>query len=144
MKISENGLSIIKQFEGLRLETYLDAVNVPTIGYGHTGSEVKLGQTIDGKEAARLLRQDCKECEDVINSVVKTPLTQNQFDALCSFIYNLGSGAFKSSTLLKRLNERKYEMAADEFLRWTFAGSKRLEGLVLRRRKERELFLKQV
>lgn len=132
---------IIKQSEGLRLEAYLCPAGVLTIGYGHTGSDVKEGSRVSREEAENLLTRDLERFEKDILKMVKVELTQNQFDALVSFTYNVGSGALKGSTLLKKLNAGSYIEAADEFLKWTKAGGKELPGLVKRRRTERALFL---
>ena len=132
---------IIKQSEGLRLEAYLCPAGVLTIGYGHTGSDVKEGSRVSREEAENLLTRDLERFEKDILKMVKVELTQNQFDALVSFTYNVGSGALKGSTLLKKLNVGSYMEAADEFLKWTKAGGKELPGLVKRRRTERALFL---
>lgn len=135
------GIELITQFEGLRLESYKDAVGVWTIGYGHTGPEVRAGQKITKEEAIQLLSQDLRWVEDTINEKVKVRLTQNQFDALCSFIFNVGGTAFGKSTLLLALNAGEYEKAANEFLRWDKSKNGVLPGLTKRRRAERELFL---
>lgn len=132
---------IIKQSEGLRLEAYLCPADVWTIGYGHTGKDVVEGMKITGGEAEKLLEGDLEKFEKDILKMVKVGLTQNQFDALVSFTYNVGGGALKTSTLLKKLNAGDYMGAADEFLKWTKAGGKELPGLVKRRRTERALFL---
>ena len=140
-KTSKAGIELIKSHEGMRLEAYQCPAGVWTIGYGHT-KDVKPKQIIDTRQAVELLKEDLKECEDVVNGCTKVPLNQNQFDALVSFVFNLGSGALKSSTLLKKLRQGDYEGAANEFTRWVFAGNKRLPGLVIRRQEEKELFLK--
>lgn len=132
---------IIKQSEGLRLEAYLCPAGVWTIGYGHTGKDVVEGMKITRGEAEELLEGDLEKFEKDILKMVKVGLTQNQFDALVSFTYNVGGGALKTSTLLKKLNAGDYMGAADEFLKWTKAGGKELPGLVKRRRTERALFL---
>jgi lysozyme len=147
MKISENGLSLIKQLEGLSLKPYLDKVNIPTIGFGSTyyedGTKVKLkDKPITEERATELLEFIAnKTFSENINKVVKVPLNQNQFDALVSFAYNIGNKNFNWSTLLKKLNQSDYEGASLEFGRWNQASGKILSGLVLRRQKERELFL---
>ena len=148
MKISNNGLSLIKQFEGLSLKPYLDAVNIPTIGFGNTyyedGTKVTLkDKPITEQRATELLEFIAnKTFSENINKVVKVPLSQNQFDALVSFAYNIGNKNFNWSTLLKKLNLSDYEGASQEFGRWNQANGKILNGLVLRRQKEKELFLK--
>jgi GH24 family phage-related lysozyme (muramidase) len=144
--ISRSGLDLIKQFEGCRLKAYRDAVGVYTIGYGVTriaGMPVKPGLTITQAEAELLLQHQAEEhwrqAEQYISQNVA--LNQNQIDALASFVYNVGVGAFKDSTLLKMLNGRLMQTAADEFLRWKKAKGKTLRGLVRRRQAERALFL---
>lgn len=140
MRISEKGINLIKRFEGLRLEAYLDSVDIPTIGYGHTRG-VKLGQTITQEQADALLEEDIHEFELAIQRLVHVNLTQNQFDALVSFTFNLGIGSLKQSTLLKKLNAGDIVGAANEFNRWVYAGGKKLTGLVKRRSAERLLFI---
>lgn len=141
MKIGKQGLDLIKSFEGLELKAYMPTpIDVPTIGYGHTKT-VKMGQTITEAQAEALLKQDLGWVEAVVNKSVTVPLTQNQYDALCSFVYNLGGTNFKRSTLLKKLNNKAYSDAADELLRWDKQGSKVLRGLTRRREAERALFL---
>ena len=147
MKISNNGTNLIKQFEGLSLKPYLDAVNVPTIGYGSTyyqdGKKVTLNDKPISQDEANLLLEYIanKDFGDKINTLVKVQLNQNQFDALVSFCYNLGIGNFKSSTLLKKINKGDFNGASEEFIKWNKAGGKTLDGLKRRRQKEKELFL---
>lgn len=141
MKIGKQGLDLIKSFEGLKLKAYMPTPHdVPTIGYGHTKT-AKMGQTITEAQAEALLKKDLGWVEDVVNKNVTVPLTQNQYDALCSFVYNLGGTNFKRSTLLRKLNNKAYRGAADELLRWDKQGSKVLRGLTRRRKAERALFL---
>lgn len=144
MKFSNPNL--IKEFEGLRLEAYQCSAGVWTIGYGSTrgisGGSIKEGDTITLDEAEMLLQRDLEPFSEYVNKVVKVPLTQNQFDALVSLVYNIGNGNFKFSTLLRHLNNADYQDAADQFLVWRKAGGKVIRGLEIRRAKERELFLK--
>ncbi|MBK4770990.1 MAG: lysozyme [Pantoea sp. Morm] len=140
MQTSNNGINLIKRFEGLRLEAYRDSVGIPTIGYGHTHG-VKMGDVITGAQADAFLREDLQVAELIINTNVKVRLTQGQFDALASFVFNLGSGNFVKSTLLKKLNTGDFSGAAGEFGKWVNAGGKKLPGLVKRRAAEREVFL---
>mgnify|MGYP000930758996 CR=1 FL=1 len=140
---SSNGIKLIKQFEGCKLTSYKCPSGVWTIGYGHT-SGVKKGQKISQAQADKFLKSDLKTFENAVNSAVKVPLNQNQFDALVSFAYNCGSGALKMSTLLKELNKKNYAGAAKEFLKWNKSNGKVLNGLVKRRAAEKELFLKGV
>lgn len=136
---SDQGIELIASFEGLRLTSYRDPAGVLTIGYGHTNG-VKEGQTITKEEALQLLKQDIQTAEKAVKRLVTVPLNQNQFDALVSFTYNLGQGNLSTSTLLKKLNKGDYEGAANEFERWVYAGGKKLNGLVTRRKREKELF----
>lgn len=135
------GISLIKEFEGCELDSYLCPANVWTIGYGHTKS-AKKGQRIDLTHAENLLRGDLKGFERTVKASVKVPLSQNQFDALIAFTYNVGSRAFQDSTLLRKLNSEDYSGAADELLRWDKGGGRRLPGLTRRRIAERALFLR--
>ena len=146
MKISEKGLNLIKEFEGLRLKPYKDAVGIPTIGYGNTyyedGRKVSLSDpAITEERATELLKMVVKRYEDAINRYVQVPITQNQFDALVSFAYNVGNENVRKSTLMKLLNRKQYTEAADQLLCWNKAGGKTLKGLTRRRQAERTLFL---
>lgn len=140
MNVSQAGLELIKEFETLRTEAYLCPAGIPTIGYGHTYG-VSMGDKCTTQQADTWLREDCRVAEMVIGTNVKVPLSQNQFDALVSFIFNLGSGNFAGSTLLKKLNAGNFAGAADEFGKWVNAGSRKLAGLVRRRAAEKALFL---
>lgn len=142
-RTSQNGINLIKGFEGCRLRAYQDSVGVWTIGYGHTSS-VYCGQVITQAQAESLLKTDLVSRENVINQNVKVPINQNQFDALVSFVYNLGAGNFLKSDLLKYLNKSQYTKAANEFVLWSYAGGKKLAGLVKRRTAEKALFMKEV
>ena len=141
MKTSYNGLALIMKFEGLRMDAYLCPSGVLTIGYGHTGSDVKRGQRIDADRARELLIDDVRRFEASVNDLVKVDITQGMFDALVSFCYNLGAGSLKGSTLLKKLNAGDTAGAAEEFLKWDKANGKSLAGLTARREAERQLFI---
>lgn len=140
MKTSTTGINLIKRWEGFRNKAYLCPANVWTIGYGHTAT-CEPGQVISTARGEELLKDDVSEYEAAVNYLVKAPLTQNQFDALVSFTYNVGITAFGRSTLLKYLNQKQYELAANEFKRWVHGGGRRLAGLVRRRKAERNLFV---
>lgn len=145
-KTSEKGIRLIKEFEGEILKVYLDPVKLPTLGVGHllTPAEkrvYKVGQKITREESTRFLRDDLTLFEDAVNSSVRVPLTQNQFDALISFAFNVGIAAFKRSSVVKNLNSRNFAAAADAFLLWNKAGGRVLPGLARRRKAERALFL---
>lgn len=131
----------VAKWEGLRLTTYLDAVGVPTIGWGHTGPDVHMGMTISRARAMQLLVMDLREAAAAVSRLVKVPITVRQRIALISFAFNCGIGALEESTLLRKLNAKDYQGAADEFLKWDHAGGSRLLGLTRRRRAERWLFL---
>lgn len=141
MKLSEKGLEHIADSEGTKLYAYLDTGGVWTIGVGHTGPEVVRGLQISHAKAMEYLAEDVEEAEDAVNRLVKVDLTQNQFDMLVSFVFNVGEGQFKKSTLLKVLNAGNYDTAADEFLKWKFDNGKMIQGLLNRRIEEREIFL---
>jgi lysozyme len=142
MKASQDALDIIKKFEGFSEKAYPDPAHgwrVPTIGYGTTRG-VKMGQEISKERADELLREDVARFDGYIEALVRVPLTQGQWDALSSFVYNLGPGALEKSTLLRLLNAGDYSGAAAQFDRWVYASGKRLSGLVKRRAAERALF----
>jgi lysozyme len=145
MSVSNKGVDLICEFEGKRLAAYDDGVGVWTIGFGTikypNGVRVKKGDTCTLDQAKEYMRHDLIEFEHTVNSSVKVPLNQNQFDALVSLAYNIGSNAFKSSTLVKKLNTGDYQGAADQFNVWVNAGGKRMQGLVNRRDREKLLFL---
>ena len=137
--ISDKGIYAIKKFEGCELIAYQDAVGVWTIGYGHTKG-VSEGDIISSAQAEALLLKELKEYENYVHELVEVPLHQYQFDALVSWTYNLGPTNLKSSTMLKVLNEGKYNEVPDQMRRWNRAGGKVLEGLVKRRDYDARLF----
>lgn len=145
MKPSGNALKLIKQFEGCRLRAYLDAVGIPTIGYGNTrytdGAKVNMGDVISMEKADAMLHITLQDFAYWINQFVQTELTQHQFDALCSFAYNVGVGAFRKSTLLKKINVDPNDPSIEaEFLKWNRAGGKVLPGLTKRRQAESDYY----
>ena len=137
MKATDNCIQLIKRFEGLYLNAYFCPAGVLTIGYGHTKG-VKPGDEINELQAEIYLREDVEACEIQLNYLT-LPINQHQFDALCSFIFNLGIGNFMQSTLLKKLKAGD-KTAADEILRWDKSGGKVLPGLTARRKAEYDLF----
>lgn len=145
MQISNNGINLIKRFEGCELSAYQDIVGVWTIGYGWTqpvdGKPISRGMAIDSATADRLLKTGVVQYEQAVNQLVKVAINQSQFDALVSFTYNLGTRSLSTSTLLKKLNAGDIAGAAAEFARWNRAGGKELAGLTRRREAERALFL---
>lgn len=140
MEYSQNGFALTEKHEGLRLQAYRDTGNVWTIGYGHTKG-VKSGDTITKDQAVAFLNSDVKEAADAVNGLVTIPITQNQFDALVDFTFNVGRDAFSTSTLLKYLNTGDYKGAGLQFQRWKYDNGKIEPGLVARRADETALFL---
>ena len=140
LKISREGISFIKRWEGCRLKAYQCSARVWTIGWGHTKT-VKSGMVITQARANELLAEDLIEYDQAVINFVKVNLTQNQRDALVSFCFNVGIGAFHKSTLLRVLNQGNYSEAANQFMRWNRAGGKIVQGLNNRREAERKLFL---
>ena len=118
MKTSKEGREAIGVREGRRNKAYLDTKGIPTIGVGHTGPEVHIGLVWTDQQIDDALQADLKTAEDCINKYVTVPLTQNQFDALASFIFNIGVGAFRRSTALRLLNEKLYDMVPAAMLMW--------------------------
>jgi lysozyme len=144
MNISDRGLTFIASHEGWEPKIYLDAAGLPTIGYGHllkAGEEARFKNGITKEEGKALLKEDVKEAEDAVKRLSGVALTQNQFDALVSFVFNVGQGRYRDSTLRKKVNAGDMKGAADEFLRWIRAGGKVLTGLQRRRAAERKMFL---
>ena len=139
MKISQEGLSLIKKFEGCELEAYRCAANVLTIGYGSTKG-VKEGDTITQEEADSLLLHEMDEYEGYINDMVKSDLKQNEFDSLVSWVFNLGPSNLSSSTLLQKLNNKDWDDVPSQIKRWNKAGGQVKQGLVRRREAEALLF----
>ncbi len=145
-KTSKKGIDLIKKYEGFRSKPYLCPAKVPTIGYGATyypnGQKVKLSDpAIDEKHASILLEAMLVPYEKAVDSFCRDDINQNQFDALVSFAYNLGTSALKNSTLLKKVNKNPNDKSiAFEFNKWVNAGGKKLEGLVKRRTEESKLY----
>ena len=139
METSSEGISLIQKFEGCELEAYQCSAGVWTIGYGHTKDVVE-GMTITKEQAEQMLVDELHEYENYINEYVTVALSQNQFDALVSWVYNLGPANLKASTMLKVLNSGKYEDVPAQMKRWNKAGGKVLEGLIRRREAEACLF----
>ncbi len=141
MNVSENGINFIKLQEGLRLDVYSDTGGKLTIGYGHLLLHPEYYETITEEKARELLKDDLSVAENIINRWVIFPLNQNQFDALVSLVFNIGAGSFKTSTLLKLLNESDLDGAANEFDRWIHVGNEISDDLIDRRAAEKSLFL---
>jgi len=143
MQVSDNGVDLIKHFEGFSATAYLCPANVPTIGYGHTKGVTRADvgvKFVTEDTATKMLADDLAEVSKQVEAAVTVPLNQDQFDALCSFTYNLGARSLRTSTLLSRLNAGAYEAVPDQLLRWTHGGGKVLQGLVNRRTAEAKLW----
>jgi len=136
---SSNGFKLTEQFEGLSLQTYQDIAGIWTNGYGNTHGVVP-GSIITLQQAKNDLASNVEGAEYVVNTVVTVPLTQNQFDALVDFVFNLGSGNFQSSTLLRKLNAGDYAGAGAQFPLWNHSGGHIVDGLTKRRLAEQQLF----
>ena len=140
MNISETGIDLIKGFEGFSAKPYLDIAGVPTIAYGHTAGVTMRHPPITQAEGEKMLLQDLKWAEAAVDYYVTVPLTQNQFDALVSFVFNLGATAFRRSTLLKKINAGKHDEVPEQLQKWVNAGGKPSKGLMARRLKESALY----
>lgn len=141
MKTSQRGIDLIKKYEGFRATAYRCPAGILTIGYGHTGN-VSPSQVITQEQAEDLLRIDVVEAEEVVCKMVKSKITQNQFDALVSFVFNCGSGNFQKSTLLKRVNANPQDVSGitEAFKMWNGGKGKELPGLIKRRAEEALLY----
>ena len=145
MRCNDEGIAIIKKYEGCSLRCYLDPIGIPTIGYGSIwgldhNRLVSSHRNITENEAEHLLKRELLTTENAVARLVKSPLTQNQFSAVCCLVYNVGSGKFRSSTIRMKLNRKDFIGASNEFWKWRRAGGKILRGLVRRRAEEKELF----
>lgn len=138
--ISEEGKALIKKYEGCELESYECPGGVWTIGYGST-FRVTPGMTITEQEAEERLNRDLVTYESAVHDMVEVELSDNQYSALVSFCFNVGTNAMRESTLLKKLNAGDYTGAANELMRWDKSKGKKLQGLFKRRRAERVLFM---
>ncbi len=141
MKLSAQGIALLKKSEGFRSRTYLDVAGRATIGYGHLIGmhEIYAGE-ITAAQAEALLAADVAQAEQAVSRLVRVPLTQGQFDALVDFTFNLGAERLRTSTLLLKLNAGDYDAASAELLHWDHAGAKEIAGLKLRREAEVQLW----
>lgn len=156
MKISEAGIDLIKGFEGFRAKPYPDIAGFMTVGFGHLIQHGEMCDSITEEKATELLGEDLLQAEGIVNTHVTVDLNQNQFDALVSFVFNVGAGregvkdgfvtlrSGNQSTMLKRLNMGDFEATAAQFLNWDHADGVESEGLLDRRKKEMNLFLQAV
>jgi lysozyme len=140
MKISDAGIALIREWEGCKLEAYKDGGGVVTIGVGHTGPDVKMGQTISQFEADEMLKMDLED-HDITPFLDACPTKQNEYDAMTSLAFNIGLERFRNSTVLKRHKLGNKMGAANAFLLWHFDNGKSVAGLMRRREAERRLYL---
>lgn len=139
MRTNKSGVDLIKQFEGCKLTAYRCPAGVPTVGFGHTGRDVRMGMTITQDQADGFLLNDLRLFEQGVEQLCPVA-TGNQFSALVSFAYNLGLESLKTSTLRRLHNEGQYSAAQAQFARWVNAGGRKLPGLVRRRAAEAALY----
>ena len=139
-KISAAGITLVKHYEGLYLHAYRCPAGVLTIGWGHTGKDVTMGEVITPERAEALLEKDLAGAAADVSRLVVVPLAQEEFDALVSFTFNLGAGALAGSTLLRVLNQGEYDEVPDQLLRWDHCKGQVLDGLRLRRQVEAKLW----
>lgn len=139
-KTSQRGVDAIKQYEGFSATQYEDVVGKTTVGYGHLVLPDEKFGTLSYDQAEELLRADLGLAEKAVSDLVLTPLSQCEFDALVSFVFNLGRNAFKNSTMLRLINKGELDAAAAQFPRWDHAGGNVVAGLTKRRRLERAMF----
>lgn len=131
--ITQDGIDLIKRFEGFSSTVYICPAGYPTIGYGHLVRDHEKFEEISQEEAEALLRIDVESAERAVLRLIKVPLTDGQFDALVSFTYNLGSGALQSSTLRRKVNRQAHSEVPAQLVRWVWAGGRKLNGLIKRR-----------
>lgn len=139
--ITQEGLDLIKSFEGFSPTVYLCSAGVPTIGYGHAIKRGESFASITEEEAENILAKDVGVAEKGVLRLISVPLSDGQFNALVSFSFNLGAGALQRSSLRLKLNRGEYVDVSDEFRKWVWAGGKKLNGLIRRREAERRMFL---
>jgi lysozyme len=140
MEYSKNGLALTEQFEGCEHLAYKDVGGVWTIGYGHTGPDVQPGLTCSHEQAEAWLLADVEKAANAVNTMVRVPLTQGEFDALCDFVFNAGAAAFHGSRMLALLNQGDYTAAAEQFERWCHCDGKVVAGLLRRRQAEKAMW----
>lgn len=142
-QITEEGINLIKRFEGFSSSIYICPAGYPTIGYGHVvrdDERERFAEGIDKKEGESLLRQDVRWAEQGVLRLINVPLTDGQFDSLVSFTFNLGTGALQRSTLRRKVNREEHDDVPAQFKRWVFAGGRMLKGLKIRRAVEAEMY----
>ena len=136
-RVTQYGIDLIKRFEGFSPTVYICPAGYPTIGYGHLMREAeRYEQGITEAEAEDLLRWDVQSAENAVLRLIDVPLTDGQFDALVSFTFNLGAGALQRSTLRRKVNCQPHREVPEQFMRWVWAGGRKLDGLIRRRARE--------
>lgn len=141
--ITTDGINLIKRFEGFSSDVYWDAAGLPTIGYGHLlrpGEAEMFKNGISEEAGVALLIKDVLVAERAVIRLISVPLSNGQFDALVSFTFNLGSGALQRSSLRRKVNREEHDEVPAEFMRWVWAGGRKLRGLVRRREAEASLY----
>lgn len=141
--ITDDGIDLIKRFEGFSSSIYICPAGYPTIGYGHVvrdDEKRRFDEGIDKEEGENLLRRDVRWAEQGVLRLINVPLTDGQFDSLVSFTFNLGTGALQRSTLRRKVNREEHEDVPAQFKRWVWAGGRKLPGLVRRRSTESRLY----
>jgi len=138
--ITQDGIDLIKRFEGFSSTVYICPAGYPTIGYGHLVRSCESFSEISETEAEELLRRDVESAERAVLRLVNVPLNDSQFDALVSFTFNLGSGAFQRSTLRRKVNRQAHVEVPAQLVRWVWAGGRKLNGLIRRRAVEAKLY----
>lgn len=142
LSVSLAGIAAIQRFEGVKYTAYQDIAGIPTICTGHTGKEVRIGQRATSEQCEKFLKNDLKKSESSIRACVKVPITQEQFDALVSFTFNVGGSAMCRSNLVRKLNAGDCMAAAHEFPKWSLVNGKQVNGLLVRRQQEMKIFIK--
>lgn len=140
MKINDAGIKLIQSFEDCKLESYLDIKGIATIGWGHTGPEVQLGQTITQDQADAQFQTDLEKFNQGVTNYVTSNVNPNQFSAMVSFAFNLGLGSLHGSHLLIYVNNSQWDLASQEFPKWDHSGGVVVPGLLRRREAEQTLF----
>lgn len=139
--ITQDGLNLIKKYEGFSSTIYICPAGYPTIGYGHLVRTGEHFATLTEEEADQLLRQDVESAESAVCRLISTPLTDGQFNALVSFTFNLGAGALQRSTLRRKVNREAHQEVPEQLMRWVWAGGRKLRGLIRRRAAESEYYM---
>lgn len=144
MKVSANGIQQLKRFEGERLDVYNDGFGFPTVGVGHLvkpKDNLQIGDTISAEKSTAFFQADLASYEKIVNDFVRVALLECEFDMLVSLAFNIGIGNFKSSSLLRALNNGNHKLAADKFLQWVYVEGQKVKGLITRRTAERNIFI---